>query len=117
MDSLGDADARRAFVHTARSVLDPKGQRVDARDRLYLSRDVPTLLVWGAKDRIIPLEHGRRAHELMPHSRFVVFPGAGHFPFNDDPSRFVRVLSDFVAETTPAQLEEGRIRELLLRGR
>jgi pimeloyl-ACP methyl ester carboxylesterase len=117
MDSLGDADARRAFVHTARSVLDPKGQRVDARDRLYLSRDVPTLLVWGAKDRIIPLEHGRRAHELMPHSRFVVFPGAGHFPFNDDPSRFVRVLSDFVSETTPAQLEEGRIRELLLRGR
>jgi pimeloyl-ACP methyl ester carboxylesterase len=98
-------------------VLDPKGQRVDARDRLYLSRDVPTLLVWGAKDRIIPLEHGRRAHELMPHSRFVVFPGAGHFPFNDDPSRFVRVLSDFVGETTPAQLEEGRIRELLLRGR
>jgi pimeloyl-ACP methyl ester carboxylesterase len=116
MDSLGDADARRAFVHTARSVLDPRGQRVDARDRLYLSEDVPTLLIWGEGDRIIPLAHGRRAHELMPHSRLVVFPGAGHFPFNDDPERFVRVLTDFIAETTPARLDESRIRELLHRG-
>ena len=51
LDSLGDADARRAFVHTARSVIDPRGQRVDARDRLYLSEDVPTLLVWGRTTR------------------------------------------------------------------
>jgi pimeloyl-ACP methyl ester carboxylesterase len=37
------------------------------------------MLIWGAKDPIIPLEHGRRAHELMLHSRLEVFPGAGHF--------------------------------------
>jgi pimeloyl-ACP methyl ester carboxylesterase len=115
LDSLGDADARRAFVHTARSVIDPRGQRVDARDRLYLSRDVPTMLVWGSKDPIIPLEHGRRAHELMPHSRLEVFPGAGHFPFNDDPERFAEVLGDFIATTEPADLTEARI-EPLLRG-
>src|SRR4051794_27864290 len=115
LDSLGDADARRAFVHTARSVIDPRGQRVDARDRLYLSRDVPTMLIWGAKDPIIPLSHGRRAHELMPHSRLEVFPGAGHFPFNDDPRRFAEVLADFVATTEPANLSEAQI-ALLLRG-
>ena len=56
MDSLGDADARRAFVHTARSVIDPRGQRVDARDRLYLSEDVPTMLIWGESDPIIPVD-------------------------------------------------------------
>jgi pimeloyl-ACP methyl ester carboxylesterase len=116
MDSLGDSAARRAFIHTARAVIDPRGQRIDARDRLYLSRDVPTMLVWGAKDRIIPLEHGRRAHELMPHSRFEVFPGAGHFPFNDDPARFVAVLSDFVASTDPADLDEEQVAALLRRG-
>jgi pimeloyl-ACP methyl ester carboxylesterase len=113
LDSLGDADARRAFVHTARSVIDPAGQRVDARDRLYLSRDVPTMLIWGDNDRIIPVEHGRRAHELMPGSRFDVFPGAGHFPFNDDPDRFVRVLSDFIASTEPARLSHEQLGDRL----
>ncbi len=115
IESLGDGDARRAFVHTARSVIDPSGQRVDARDRLYLSEGVPTLLVWGESDAIIPVEHGRQAHELMPHSRLEVFPGAGHFPFNDDPERFATVLMDFVATTSPAALDEKFIEGLLRR--
>ncbi|MEA2292761.1 MAG: hypothetical protein QOE86_400 [Solirubrobacteraceae bacterium] len=116
LDSLGDGDARRAFVHTARSVIDPRGQRVDARDRLYLSEEVPILLVWGGRDRIIPLAHGRRAHELMPDSRLEIFPRAGHFPFNDDPARFVEIVTDFIAGTQPARLGEERIARLLRRG-
>ena len=116
VDSLGDSDARRAFVHTARSVIDPKGQRVDARDRLYLAEGLPTMLIWGAKDPLIPLDHGRRAHELIPHSRLEVFPGAGHFPFNDDPEHFVEVLTDFIASTSPAELTEERTEALLRRG-
>ncbi len=117
LESLGDADARRAFVHTARSVIDPAGQRVDARDRLYLSEGVPTLLIWGGCDPIIPVEHGHQAHELMPHSRLEVFPDAGHFPFNDDPQRFAEVLTDFVATTEPAALDEEFIESLLRRER
>ena len=116
LDSLADAAARRAFVHTARSVIDPRGQRVDARDRLYLSAGVPTLLIWGDRDRIIPLRHGEEAHELMPHSRLEVFAGAGHFPFNDDPERFVAVLSEFMDSTEPAQLDEERVEALLRAG-
>jgi pimeloyl-ACP methyl ester carboxylesterase len=116
MESLGDADARRAFVHTARSVIDPAGQRVDARDRLYLSEGVPTLLVWGERDPIIPVAHGRRAHELLPGSRLVVFPQAGHFPFNDDPERFAEVLTEFVATSEPAVLDEAFIERQLRRG-
>ena len=45
------------FRHTARSVIDPRGQRVDARDRLYLAESVPTMLMWGENDR-----NGTRAH-------------------------------------------------------
>ena len=52
----------------------------------------------------------------MPDSRLEVFPGAGHFPFNDDPARFVEVLSDFIASTRPAELGEERIESLLRRG-
>jgi pimeloyl-ACP methyl ester carboxylesterase len=115
--SLADDDARRAFVHTARSILDFSGQRVSAEDRLYLAEGMPTLIVWGARDPMIPAEHGRRAHEAMPGSRLAIFEEAGHFPFNDDPVRFADVLASFVAETAPARVGEQRMRELLLRRR
>ena len=91
--SLAETDAGRAFVHTARSVIDLTGQRVDASDRLYLAATMPTLLVWGDRDRFIPAEHGRRAAELMPGSRLEIFRGAGHFPMHDEPHRFARCCS------------------------
>jgi pimeloyl-ACP methyl ester carboxylesterase len=103
-------------VHTARSIIDIGGQRVSAADRLYLAEEVPSLLVWGERDRIIPVEHGRQAHELMPGSRLEVFPGTGHFPHRGDPQRFVELITDFVAETEPATVDMARIRELVLRG-
>jgi len=115
--SLGDDGARRAFVHTARSIMDFSGQRVSAEDRLYLAEGLPTLIVWGARDPMIPVAHARRAHAAMPGSRLEVFEDAGHFPFNDDPVRFARVLSRFVAETDPARLGQREMRELLLRRR
>jgi pimeloyl-ACP methyl ester carboxylesterase len=115
--SLGDDGARRAFVHTARSILDLSGQRVSAQDRLYLAEGLPSLIVWGARDPMIPVAHARAAHAAMPGSRLEIFDDAGHFPFNDDPVRFARVLSDFVAETEPARIGPERMRELLLRRR
>jgi len=74
---------------------------------------VPTMLIWGEKDRVIPMKHGLQAHELMPHSRLEILPGAGHFSHNDDPDRFVALLSDFIAETEPADLDDERVKELL----
>ena len=58
--SLADREARSAFVHTLRTIVDPGGQRVNATDRLYLAENVPFLLIWGARDPIIPVAHGRR---------------------------------------------------------
>jgi pimeloyl-ACP methyl ester carboxylesterase len=112
--SLNELGARRAFVHTARSVIDAGGQRVDARDRLYLAAAVPSLLVWGAIDPIIPAAHGRRAHELMPGSTLEVFEGAGHFPHLDHPQHFSRLLRSFVGSTEPAHVQPERARELML---
>jgi len=111
--SLTRADARRAFLDTVRSVIDPSGQRVSARDRLYLTSDIPSLIVWGENDRIIPVEHARIAHELMPGSRLEIFAGAGHFPFNDDPERFAGLLHEFIEATAPAELDEDHFRRLL----
>jgi pimeloyl-ACP methyl ester carboxylesterase len=99
---LEDRDTRKAFLLTARSVLDLKGQRVDARDRLYLARAIPTMIIWGARDRFIPVEHGQAAHEMIPGSRLEIFDEAGHFPHWQDPERFSRCLIDFVGSTKPA---------------
>ncbi len=114
--SLSDGAARSAFLHTLRTIIDLRGQRVDATDRLYLARSLPTLIVWGERDPIIPVEHGRRAHELVPGSRLEVFPNAGHFPHLDDPLRFVRVLTEFMEKTEPAQVHADRWSEILRAG-
>ncbi|MGZ8649899.1 MAG: alpha/beta fold hydrolase [Solirubrobacteraceae bacterium] len=111
--SLSDGEARAAFLHTLRTIVDPRGQRVDATDRLYLAQAIPFLLVWGERDPIIPVEHARAAHRLVPGSRLELFPDAGHFPHLDDPLRFVRLLIDFMATTEPARVDAGRWRTLL----
>jgi pimeloyl-ACP methyl ester carboxylesterase len=111
--SLADDETRRAFVLTLRAVVDHLGQRVTASDRLYLASDMPTLIVWGDRDPIIPVSHGRDAHAAIPGSRFEVFPGAGHFPHCEDPERFAQVLAAFIGDTPAASVSEDRWRELL----
>jgi pimeloyl-ACP methyl ester carboxylesterase len=111
--SLDSAESRSAFVSTVRSVIDPRGQRVNATDRLYLAAEVPTLLLWGARDPMIPVAHAHAAHAAMPGSRLEVFEDAGHFPFQDDPERFAAVLSEFIAETEPARVDDDRTRALM----
>jgi pimeloyl-ACP methyl ester carboxylesterase len=115
--SLGDPEARAAFVHTLRTIVDPGGQRVNAMDRLYLAENIPFLLVWGEHDPIIPVEHGRSAHALVPSSRLEVFEDAGHFPHLDEPQRFLDLLLDFIESTEPADVEPEEWRGLLRTGR
>jgi pimeloyl-ACP methyl ester carboxylesterase len=100
--SLADADRRSAFLATVRSVVGLSGQTVAAGDRLHLASEIPVLLIWGADDPIIPVQHARAAHELLPHSTLEVFDGVRHFPHVEAPDRFVAVLQDFCASTEPA---------------
>ena len=83
--SLEEPEARQAFLHTVRGIIDLGGQRVSASDRLYLAAELPTLIVWGEHDPLIPVRHAHEAHERIRGSRLEVFPGAGHFPYRDDP--------------------------------
>jgi pimeloyl-ACP methyl ester carboxylesterase len=66
--SLVDGEARSAFLHTLRAVIEPGGQRVSAVDRLYLAEEMPSLIVWGRRDPLIPVAHAEIAHEAMPGS-------------------------------------------------
>jgi len=111
--TLADREGRAAFLDTLRSVVNFSGQRVDASDRLYLASGIPTLLLWGERDPIIPVGHGRRAQERMPGSRLVTFADSGHFPQIDDPHRFAATVLEFLEETEPSCLTPESWSELL----
>jgi pimeloyl-ACP methyl ester carboxylesterase len=107
LSPLENQDARAAFLHTLRSVIDVHGQRVSATDRLYLLESIPTLIVWGERDHTIPLEHGRSAHGAIPHSRFCTLARAAHFPHLEDPDGLAAILREFIADTEPGLIEDG----------
>jgi pimeloyl-ACP methyl ester carboxylesterase len=112
--SLTDAKSRRAFFRTLRAVIDLNGQAVGAADRLHLAAQVPTLIVWGARDPFIPVRHAIAAHEAIRGSRLEIFEGVGHYPHCEAPARFVDVLVDFITSTAPAHISEQGWRERLL---
>ena len=113
---LKDSTSRRAFVRTLRAVVDLEGQVVTMLDRCYLTAGMPTLLIWGDRDAVIPVEQARIAHAAMPGSRLEVFGNTGHFPHHADPGRFLRVLREFLASTEPAAYTAQQWRALLRAG-
>jgi pimeloyl-ACP methyl ester carboxylesterase len=117
VDALPDATSRSAFIRTLRAVVDWRGQVVTLLDRCYLVRGMPTLLLWGTRDSVLPVRHAYEAHAAMPGSRLEIFEGAGHFPFHTDPFRFVSLVADFIATTEPAGLSSEQWRDLLRTGR
>ena len=89
---------------------------MSALDRLYLAAHLPTLIVWGDNDAIIPVEHARAAHEAIAGSRLEILEGVGHFPHAEAPDRFVEVLADFMATTPAIPAEVIDLREALSAG-
>jgi pimeloyl-ACP methyl ester carboxylesterase len=111
--SLTESANRQSFIRTIRAVIDPGGQTINANDRLYLAEEVPTLIVWGDRDSIIPVSHAYAAHESMPGSRLEIIKGSGHFPHVEAPERFLAVLIDFLETTAPAAVDAGDLQHLL----
>jgi pimeloyl-ACP methyl ester carboxylesterase len=113
---LPEPTASSAFARTLRAVVDWRGQVVTMLDRCYLTQSVPVQLIWGSGDSVIPVSHARMAHAAMPGSLLEVFDGSGHFPFHDDPERFVEVVEQFIGSTEPAVYDQDYLRGLLRAG-
>lgn len=113
---LPDPTARDAFLRTLRAVVDWRGQVVTMLDRCYLTADLPVQIIWGNRDAVIPVSHAHLAHSALPHSRLEIFEGSGHFPFHDDPIRFLRVVEEFVTTTPAMQYDTALWREMLVNG-
>ncbi|HZG52915.1 MAG TPA: alpha/beta fold hydrolase [Pyrinomonadaceae bacterium] len=93
---LRAAATHRAILRTLRNWSATRIEREAARITQ------PTLLVWGADDRDVPLRHGRRLHELIALSRLFVFPECGHLPQEERPAEFVSLVAEFCRGAEPA---------------
>ena len=61
-------------------MVDPGGQTINATGKLPVMVETPTTIVWGGRDRLIPVRHGRQAHRAIPSSRLEIFPKAWPLP-------------------------------------
>jgi len=113
---LPEPMASSAFTRTLRAVVDWRGQSVTMLDRCYLTQSVPVQIVWGSEDVVVPVSHAQMAHAAMPGSRLEIFEHSGHFPFHDDPDRFVEVIERFIDTTEASEYDQVALRELLRNG-
>jgi pimeloyl-ACP methyl ester carboxylesterase len=113
---LPEPMASSAFTRTLRAVVDWRGQMVTMLDRCYLMESIPVQIIWGTEDVVLPVGHAWMAHAAMPGSRLEIFEHSGHFPFHDDPDRFIEVVERFIDTTEPAAYDQGARRELLRTG-
>jgi pimeloyl-ACP methyl ester carboxylesterase len=59
---------------------------------------VPTLVLWGGRDRLIPPDNGQRLHRDIAGSQLVVFPALGHVPQEEDPAATVQPVIAFLRQ-------------------
>jgi pimeloyl-ACP methyl ester carboxylesterase len=116
LENLAEPAARAALTGTLRGVMDLRGQRMSAADRLYLAQDLPVLFVVSAGDRLIPAQQSIAAQHLVPGSRLEVLEGTSHFPQMAHPEQLADLLRDFVTTTQPRQLGGEVFRDRLLEG-
>ena len=97
-DNYKRRSIRSNFLRAIRIGVSLSGQRdsINFRDQLDKIR-VPTLLIWGREDGVMPLEHGKIAHQLIAGSKLTVFDDCGHVPQIEHPGRFVDEVEHFLA--------------------
>ena len=110
---LTDDQQRRAFLRTARTVIDWRGQTVSASRQLGLLSGVPRLIAWGANDKTIPPQHHHALADRVRHAVTVEIAGAGHYPHETAPTQVLSALQTFLAATQPFRYVEDRWVQLL----
>lgn len=116
LDGFGDNTGYLAFLRTLRAAVDWRGQVITMLDRAYLYEQFPVQIIWGGSDAVIPVSHAHLVHTAIPGSRLEVFAGAGHFPFRDEPERFIALLRKFIDSTPAARFDPERWRSQLASG-
>ncbi|WP_258039298.1 alpha/beta fold hydrolase [Nitrosomonas ureae] len=91
--NLAKPNAKYATFTTARQMLPVDLQQFSEN---YSSLSLPVLIVWSRDDEIVPLAIGERLHENLPNSKLIIFSGVGHAVQEEDPSRLLPHLQQFL---------------------
>ncbi|HEV8131760.1 MAG TPA: alpha/beta hydrolase [Acidobacteriota bacterium] len=86
--------AKSALVATARQIVPSNIDDLIAR---YPTIAVPTLILWGKEDKVVPLQVGERLHQAIPNSRMMVLEECGHVPQEEQPEAALAAIQDFLA--------------------
>jgi pimeloyl-ACP methyl ester carboxylesterase len=90
---LSAPGARHALVQTAKQLIPPN---LDELVKKYKQIRLPTLIIWGREDRIIPLEVGERLDQDIPNSTLKIINQCGHAPQEEKPKETIPMVLDFL---------------------
>jgi pimeloyl-ACP methyl ester carboxylesterase len=106
LSALRDSKQRTAFIRTARSVIDWRGQAVSAQRQTGLLDGVPVLVAWGAADTTIPPHHHQAFASHVPDAVTVEIAGAGHYPHETASTQLLEPMLSFLSSTVPFEYSE-----------
>jgi pimeloyl-ACP methyl ester carboxylesterase len=95
VDRYFELTVREGNRHALREVV-KRLQPDPAAQETLASLKLPTLLLWGGRDRMIPVAAGRQFSQLIEHSRLVLFDDLGHLPHEEDPRRTLVPVREFL---------------------
>lgn len=95
-EPLAIRGGRHALLETARGCIPPNA---DELINTASTITVPTLILWGREDRVIPAETGQRLHQLIPNSILEFIEQCGHVPHEEKPEETIARISTFMATT------------------
>jgi len=90
---LRTAGGTYALIRTAKSIIPANVQQISEK---YKDINVPTLILWGRQDRIVPLQIGQRLHKDIARSELVVIDNCGHIPHEEKPEDALNAISRFL---------------------
>jgi pimeloyl-ACP methyl ester carboxylesterase len=91
---LASHAGRNALLQTARQCIPPD---VDALIADLVTITIPTLILWGREDKVIPLRVGEELRRLIPNSTLEVIEQCGHIPQEEKPDETINRISRFLA--------------------
>jgi pimeloyl-ACP methyl ester carboxylesterase len=100
LDRFRAPETRAAFLSMLRGIADLRGQRISALP-LLPEMEHPTLIIWGARDRTLPVTHAYQAMQMLPNARLEVIPNCFHRPQLEAVDRFIPLALEFLLAETP----------------
>ncbi len=82
-----------ALIKTAQKLIPSEADEITKQ---YQEINIPTLLIWGQQDQIVPLSVGQKLKQAIPNSKLAVIPDCGHMPQEEKPKETAKIISEFL---------------------